>query len=414
MKAEIITIGDEILIGQIVDTNSAWMAEKLNQIGVEVSQIVSISDQPDHIKKAIDNALQNAAVVLITGGLGPTRDDKTKQTLAEYFNTRLEINQEVLERVTKRIISRGYEVNELNRQQAALPLNCEVLVNNYGTASGMLFRKDQKIIVSMPGVPFEMKGIMEESVLPLLQKISNNRIIIHRTLVIQGYSEAGLAELVTDWEDNLPEDIKLAYLPSPGRIRLRFSASGTNRELIEQKIQKQIDLLEQLIPGSIVNYAGENIEKTIGQLLLGQKASVSTAESCTGGNIAHMITSVPGSSAYFKGSIIAYSNQVKKEILNVKKESLIHFGAVSQEVVEEMAMGAMTLLKTDYGIATSGIAGPDGGTDEKPVGTVWIAVASNSGIKSKLLHMGNDRLRTIQRSSLEAMNLLRKVMLGLE
>lgn len=414
MKAEIITIGDEILIGQIVDTNSAWMAEKLNQIGIEISQIVSISDQPGHIKKALDNALQNATVVLITGGLGPTRDDKTKQSLAEYFNTRLEINQEVLERITKRITSRGYEVNELNRQQAALPLKCEVLVNNYGTASGMLFRKDQKIVVSMPGVPFEMKGIMEESVLPFLQKLSSNRIIVHKTLVIQGHSEAGLAELVTNWEDNLPEDIKLAYLPSPGRIRLRFSASGTNRELIEQKIQKQINLLEQLIPGSIVNYAGENIEKTIGQLLLGQKATLSTAESCTGGNIAHMITSVPGSSAYFKGSIIAYSNHVKEEILNVSKESLIHYGAVSQEVVEEMAVGAMKLLKTDYGIATSGIAGPGGGTQEKPVGTVWIAVASNSGIKSKLLHMGNDRLRTIQRSSLEALNLLRKVMLGLE
>ena len=407
MKAEIITIGDEILIGQIVDTNSAWMGQQLNFLGIEVYQVTSVHDNHEHILKAFAEAEQNADLVLITGGLGPTKDDITKKCLCEYFNTELVFHPEVLEHVRSLLSSRNVTINQLNQDQALLPANCDVLHNSAGTASGMWFERNNTIFVSMPGVPFEMEAIMTEEVFPRLVKLGITQSIVHKTILTIGLPESMLAEKIEKWEDALPSFIKLAYLPSPMMVRLRLSAYGTDQSALEAEIDQRVKSLLTIIPESVFGFDDDNLGIVLGQMLVESGKTLSLAESCTGGNIAHFITSNAGSSDYFKGGVVAYSNEIKNRLLEVPVETLESFGAVSQEVAEAMATGAQKALKTDYSVATTGIAGPDGGSDEKPVGTVWIAVSGPSGVISKKYIFKHNRERNIIRTTHTALNMLR-------
>ncbi|MCK5170904.1 MAG: competence/damage-inducible protein A [Bacteroidales bacterium] len=414
MKAEIITIGDEILIGQTVDTNSAWMANNLNLIGIEIVRITSISDNKSEIFKALDNAKQIADIILITGGLGPTDDDITKTSLAEYFNTKLVQNKEVLKHVEQFVIKRKAWMNERNIKQADVPESCKIIRNKIGTAPGMWFEQEGCIIISMPGVPFEMKKMMTESIIPELKKIDSDLHIVHKIILTQGWPESKLAEVLEEWENNLPDIISLAYLPSPGLIKLRLTAKGNNQKLLENILKEQVGELEKIIPDLICGYDSDKLEEVVGKLLIKYNKTISTAESCTGGNIAHLVTSIPGSSEYFLGGVVAYSNEIKENVLSVSKRNIVNYGAVSKQVVEEMAKGVRKLYKTDFAIATSGIAGPSGGTEEKPVGTTWIAVSDNSKVISKKYVFGNHRGRNIQSASLIALNMLQKLILEKE
>lgn len=407
MKAEIITIGDEILIGQIVDTNSAWMGQQLNLLGIEVYQVTSIHDNHEHILKAFAEAEQNAELVLITGGLGPTKDDITKKCLCEYFDTELVFYPEVLEHVQSLLSARNVSINKLNRDQALLPASCTVLHNSAGTASGMWFERNGTIFVSMPGVPFEMEAIMIEEVFPRLVKMGITQSIVHKTVLTIGLPESMLAEKIEKWEDSLPDFIKLAYLPSPMMVRLRLSGYGTNQSFLEAEIDRQVKELITIIPEAVFGFDDDNLGIVLGRMLVESGKTLALAESCTGGNIAHFMTSNAGSSVYFKGGVVAYSNEIKNKLLDVPTELLESFGAVSQEVAEAMALGAQKALNADYAVATTGIAGPDGGSDEKPVGTVWIAVAGPSGVTSKKYIFKHNRERNIIRTTHTALNLLR-------
>ena len=414
MQAELITIGDEILFGQTIDTNSAWMGKKLNALGIQVSQITSIKDERNAIKTALIAAEHSAAnLVLITGGLGPTKDDITKHVLCEYFDTHLERNPEVLEKIQSFFKERGREMLESNNQQADLPKACTVLLNDMGTASGMWFERSNTIFVSMPGVPYEMKHLMSEQVLPKVQEIFKLPAIFHKTIMTEGIGESFLVEIIKDWETSLiPEDIKIAYLPSPGIVRVRLTAMGTEIAPLQEKVIRKAQELHQLIPQYIFGEDDISMEEALGNLLKEKKQTIATAESCTGGYIAHLLTNRPGSSAFYLGGFVSYDNQVKIEVLKVDKNSIEEEGAVSETVVKQMANGARNLLKTDLAIATSGIAGPDGGTDEKPVGTVWIAVASANGVTAKKFLFEKNRDRNIRRSAMAAMSMVRKVLLN--
>lgn len=411
MKAEIITIGDEILIGQIVDTNSAWMAEHLNQIGIKINRVLSIADDREEIESTIKESMSRVEVVLITGGLGPTRDDITKHTLAKLFNTKLVMNQEVLKHVETLLGSRGIKIIQSNRDQALVPENCQVLFNNEGTAPGMWFEKEGKVVVSMPGVPFEMETIMTDGVLPRLKKMNNSTAIVHRTVLTQGIAESLLADKISQWEDNLPSYIKLAYLPGPMVIRLRLSAYGSDSEKMSKEVDRQIEQLLKLIPNYFFGYDGDTLASVVGEILVRKNAKLAVAESCTGGYLAHLITEVPGSSDWFNGGVVTYSNEIKERLLNVDAEALDQYSAVSLEVVESMVRGAMEKFGTDYAIATSGIAGPSGGTPEKPVGTVWIAIGNKEEIVARKFSFGKDRGRTIIRASQTGLNMLRNFLL---
>jgi nicotinamide-nucleotide amidase len=408
MKASIITIGDELLIGQTVDTNSAWMGAELSKSGFDVVRMTSIHDRKEDIVSALNDASGKTEVVLITGGLGPTSDDITKQTLCEYFNCKLIINSEVLMMIEEMMKHRKLSMNDNNRRQAEVPDVCRVLKNATGTAPGMWFEKNGTIFISMPGVPNEMKHIMKEHVLPELNKRFTSQIIIHRNIMTYGTFEAKLAEMLTGFETHLPENIKLAYLPSYGVIKLRLTATGSDFGSLSNVINEQVADLYKIIPDFIYGENEESLEMVVGRLLSANGKTICTAESCTGGGIAHMLTSVPGSSHYFKGSVIAYANSAKSQILNVKESTINDNGAVSENVVKEMALGAKDLFNTDFAVATSGIAGPDGGTETKPVGTLWIAVASSKEIVTEKRNFGNDRITNIHRFSLAALNLLRK------
>jgi len=408
MKAEIITIGDEILIGQIVDTNSAWMAEQLNLAGIEVFQITSVHDDHTHIMNALASAEARVDLVLMTGGLGPTKDDITKNSLCEYFNTKLVFHEATFEQIRERFTRRGIDVNRLNRDQALVPESCTVIPNLAGTAPCMWFERNQTIFVSMPGVPFEMKSIMADEVLPRLVKAQNMRAIVHKTVLTQGVPESMLAMRIEDWENNLPPHIKLAYLPNPMAVRLRLSASGADKSLLMEEIEQEIGKLKLLLPDEIYGYDSDTMAISVATLLKLKNASVGLAESCTGGYIAHLLTLTPGASEWFKGSVTAYHNDVKTALLGVDSTLIQQHGAVSEAVALAMATGVRRTLGCDYAIATTGIAGPDGGSDEKPVGTVWVAVAGPEKYLAQKFVFGNNRERNIQRSSQSALQLLRK------
>lgn len=407
MKAEIITIGDEILIGQIVDTNSAWMGQQLNLLGIEIYQVTSVHDNREHILKALEDAEENADLVLITGGLGPTKDDITKKCLCDYFQTQLVFYPEVLEHVKSLLSVRNVAINQLNRDQALLPENCTVLHNSAGTASGMWFERNNTIFVSMPGVPFEMEAIMTEEVFPRLKKLGISQSIVHKTVLTIGIPESMLSERLEHWENALPEFIKLAYLPSPMMVKLRLSGYGHNEQAIKKEIDEQVSKLLALIPEAVFGFDCDNLGIAIGRILSSAGKTMATAESCTGGSIAQLITSNAGSSAYFNGGVVAYSNEIKQNLLGVRSELIEMHGAVSQEVAESMALGAQKVLNANYAVATTGIAGPDGGSDEKPVGTVWIAVAGESGVVSKKYIFKHNRERNIIRTTHTALNMLR-------
>ncbi len=411
IKAEIITIGDEILIGQIVDTNSAWMAEQLNITGITVFQITTISDSREHILKAVEQALGRADIVLVTGGLGPTSDDVTKKTLAEYFNSKLILNEEVLASVEKRLAVRNIRMTEVIKGQAYVPDKCRAFVNEWGTAPGMWFEKDGKVLISMPGVPKEMKGIMEKYVLPELKNKFRLPAIYHSTLLTYGTFEAHLSSLLEDFERSLPAHIKLAYLPSAGRVRLRLTAKGESREALKRQVEELEKELMKRVGEYVYGRNGDTLEQIVGDLLRKKGKTLATAESCTGGMVAHLITSVPGASDYFKGSVVSYANEVKEKVLGVRPATLREHGAVSRETVEEMAAGVKKVINTDYAIAISGIAGPTGGTPEKPVGTVWIAVATPAKIITEKFVFGFTRSENIERASYTSLNLLRKALL---
>jgi nicotinamide-nucleotide amidase len=407
MIAEIISIGDELLIGQVLNTNATWMAQQLHEIAIPVKQVSAIADDTEDIRKALDLAFSRSDVILVTGGLGPTKDDITKHTLCGYFNTELVFHQPSYDNIERLFGSRGYRIGEENRKQALVPANCTPVPNLHGTAPGMWFEKDNKILVSMPGVPFEMEAMMEQYVLPKLAGNHNERKVVHKTILTQGIGESYLAELIKEWEDSLPGHMKLAYLPQPGIVKLRLTAYGASKEKTAQEVGDRVEVLKKLIPDQIFGFGNETMEEVVGRLLKERKLTVSTAESCTGGYLSHMITSISGSSDYYTGSVIAYSNLVKQEMLGVSGKTLEAYGAVSEQVVREMAEGARLRFSTDFAISISGIAGPDGGTIEKPVGTVWIAVASKKGTTTKKFMFGEHRGRNIRRAALAALNLLR-------
>jgi len=412
MKAQIITIGDELLIGQTIDTNSAWIGAELSKMGFDIFRKISIHDRREDILKTLAEVIGKSDVVLITGGLGPTSDDITKQTLCEYFGTRLVKDHEVLDMIEEMFRKRNWPMNENNRRQADVPESCRVLKNAVGTAPGMWFEKDKTIFVSMAGVPHEMMYIMNEHVIPELRKRFSSQTIIHKNIMTYGIGESSLAERLSGFEETLPPEVKLAYLPSYGIIKLRLTATGTDKRYLENITDQLVKKLYETIPELIYGEDEESFEAAIGRLLKEKGASVCTAESCTGGKIASLLTSIPGSSVYYMGSVIAYDNQVKRDLLGVSAETLEKYGAVSRECVEEMAAGARRLMKTDYSIATSGIAGPDGGTIEKPVGTIWIAVSSESGTRAHKFCYGTGRNININRFSIAALHLLWKQISG--
>ncbi len=413
MKAAIITIGDEILIGQTVDTNSAWIGAELSKSGFDVFTIISVHDAKEDIIYALKEITGKADVVLITGGLGPTSDDITKPVLCEFFNTRLVENSQVKSMIEEMMRRRNNPMNENNRRQSLVPECCKVLTNARGTAPGMWFEKDGTIYISMPGVPSEMKYLMTEHVLPELNRRFTSQIILHRNIMTYGTFEAKLAEILTDFEKGLPSNIKLAYLPSSGVIKLRLTGKGDNHKMLMEQMSSQVEILYRTIPEFIYGEDEDPLEKVIGDLLKEKKQTVCTAESCTGGEIAHLITGIPGCSEYYKGSIIAYSNSVKSTVLNVPDEIIKNHGAVSEEVVKYMADETRKLLQADYCIATSGIAGPDGGSEYKPVGTLCMAVSSEKRTITDKRVFGTERQTNIIRFSMAALNLLRKQIISL-
>lgn len=410
MFAEIITIGDELLIGQVVDTNSAWMAQQLNKIGIRVKQITSVSDSAAHIYKALSEAKERAEVVFITGGLGPTKDDITKSVLLDFFGGELQINEAALKNVHAIFEKYKRPVLPANHQQAAVPSSCEIILNLQGTAPGMYFFKDNCHYYSMPGVPFEMMAMMENSIIPKLTQTLNLPSVLHETILTAGIGESFLADLIETEEDQLPEHIKLAYLPKLGQVRLRLSAFGFNEQELKAELLIHKNKIVDKIGDYVIALSDINIEEVILNTLLAQNKTLSTAESCTGGYIGHLLTSIAGSSRVYQGGGITYSYELKESVLGVKSDTLSKTGAVSEETVTEMVLGALKAFNSDYAIACSGIAGPDGGTPEKPVGTVWIAVASKNKVVAKKYLFGNKRMQNIERTAVSAFYMLYQLM----
>ena len=406
--ATIITIGDELLIGQVIDTNSAWMAQLLNKIGIPVLRRVAVGDQWDEIWNSIDEEAKKASIILITGGLGPTADDITKPLLCAYFGGNMVMHQPTLDHVTyifESILKRP--MIERNRKQAEVPDNCTVLKNEKGTAPGMLFQKEGKVFVSLPGVPHEMKWLMKQEVLPFIIANFQTTHIEHRTLLTYGIGESFLAERIAKTEEALPAHIKLAYLPNYGLVRLRLSGSGLNKESIQHEIEVHFEALKKAVGPYLIADKDISMEQIVANLLIEKNCTISTAESCTGGYIAHILTRIPGASTFYNGTIVSYSNQIKRDLLKVSDEILMEQGAVSEATVKQMATECLHLMKTDYSIAVSGIMGPDGGTEDKPVGTVWIAIAHKKEVKTQLIHLRYDRERNISLTAMNALNFLR-------
>ncbi len=406
--ASLITIGDELLIGQVVDTNSSYIARKLNEAGISVKRRVAISDDYQDIYDTLNKESAGSQVVLITGGLGPTKDDLTKDALCQYFEGKMIVNQEAEDNV-RNLFEKIYKkpVTDINLAQAQVPDVCTVIQNKRGSAPGMIFKKEGVIFISMPGVPYEMEGIMED-VIPYLTSKFELPLIVHKTILTAGIGESALAEKIADFENNLPGDIKLAYLPNYGMVRLRLSSIIFENRPDEPTILQEFDKLKLLVSEYLVTDEDETMQVVLGKLLKFLEKTVSTAESCTGGAIAALITSVPGSSAYFEGSVVSYSNNSKKKVLHVNGETLEKFGAVSEETVKEMLSGILEKFSTDFGIAVTGIMGPDGGTLDKPVGTVWLAVGNKKKCMTKCLYQRYSRSKNIEVTSLMALNMLRE------
>jgi nicotinamide-nucleotide amidase len=413
VNASIITIGDELLIGQVVDTNSSWISRQLNEAGVAVIRRVAVGDSYDEIWKTLDRESEDADIILITGGLGPTSDDITKPLLCAYFGGKMVVNEDALQNVRylfQQVFKRP--VSAINLAQAEVPEVCEVIQNKRGTAPGMIFHKGETLYISMPGVPYEMQGMMEASVIPMIKEKFELPVIIHRTILTAGIGESALAEVIKEFEVALPPDIRLAYLPNYGMVRLRLSTSGFDRKLIEENINKHFRKLKLLTQEYIVTDVDDSMAIVLGKILKAKNKTVSTAESCTGGYISHLITLVPGSSDYYAGSIISYSYDVKQVLLGVHEDTLTTYGAVSEQTVTEMLSGLLEKLNTDYGVAVSGIMGPGGGTKDKPVGTAWIAVGNKENHRTLKISLRFNRERNIEVTSMMALNFLRKFILA--
>lgn len=412
MKAEIITIGDEILIGQIVDTNSQWMAIELNKIGVSVSQITSVQDERGCILEALKLAEKNADIVLLTGGLGPTKDDITKHTLARYFQDTLVLNASIVSHIQEMFSKRGIPFSELNRQQGLVPSKCIPLHNALGTASGMWFDENETVFVSLPGVPYEMKGLMVDQVLPKIQKTFTLPYILHKTLITYGMGESAVALRIEAWENQLPEQVRLAYLPSAGKLRLRLSGKGFSKELLTAQIEKEVKRLEPLIADILVGQEDtQNIEVVVGQLLREKAMTLAVAESCTGGRISSLLTANPGASDFFVGGLVAYTAALKTKELNVSEQLIAMHSVVSPQVAEAMALGVRQKMNSDFAIATTGNAGPSADQTDKEVGSVCIAIATPKGVFSEEFNFGSPREKVVQRSSFKALEMLRKEIL---
>lgn len=407
MQATVITIGDEILIGQIVDTNSVSISKHLNSAGIVVREKCSIGDDRTQIVETLERALANSQVVIVTGGLGPTKDDITKKTLAELFGSGMHLDERVAGHVQRMLESRGIVFNELNRGQALVPDCCTVLFNAHGTAPGMWFEREDKVVVSLPGVPFEMEHLMQDEVMPRLKARFSLRSIVHRTLITAGLAESMLAERIAPWEEALPPYLKLAYLPNPGAVRLRLSAYEVEGESVAREIAERFEALKRIIPEYVVGYETATVQELVHRTLTERGETLATAESCTGGTIAARFTAMAGASAYFRGGVVAYSNDLKQQMLGVSADDLERFGAVSEPVARQMAEGVRRLAGSDYAVATTGIAGPAGGSEEKPVGTVWIAVAGPRGTVAVCRQCGTDRGQIVDRASSFAIGMLR-------
>jgi nicotinamide-nucleotide amidase len=412
MRADILSIGDELLIGQTINTNASWIGKELSMRGIRIMQTTAIPDDEQKILEAIDSALVRSEIVIITGGLGPTKDDITKHTLCKYFDTNLIMHEPTLKKIQEYFSKRNRPMLEVNNRQAELPESCEILNNNYGTAAGMWFDQNGKIVVSLPGVPYEMKGIMTEEVFPRLLERFELKSLFHITMMTQGIGESFLADRISDWEDKVRKvGLGLAYLPSPGLVKLRLTSyEGASRK---EEIQSYFKEIEETLPQYVYGYGEQSISEVLGDHLRKGKMTLGTVESCTGGMLAAQIVSVSGSSDYFQGGFLTYSNELKNHLVDVTEDDLNEFGAVSKEVVEAMALNGQKKLGVDLCISTSGIAGPSGGSDEKPVGTVWIGIALKDRVVSKLFRFGDDRDRNIQMTVLSALNLARCEILGL-
>jgi nicotinamide-nucleotide amidase len=413
MKATIITIGDEILIGQIVDTNSGFIAKSLDKIGVEVTEMISISDDKKHILDTFAQLQNKVDLVVITGGLGPTKDDITKKTFCEYFDDTLVVNPQVLAHVTE-LIEGFYKrpISQLNKDQALVPSTCTVLHNKVGTAPGMWMKKENTVFISLPGVPYEMKYLVEEEIIPKIVREYKRPYIIHKTILTYGQGESLVAERIEDWENNLPDFIKLAYLPNPGRVRLRLSARGTDKEKLEEALEANIKSLDAIIHDIIVGYEeNETIESVVGKLLSKENKTISTAESFTGGKIASILSAVPGASNYFKGSIVSYATEAKVNVLGVSQELVNQYSVVSAQVAEAMALNVKDILKTDYAIATTGNAGPSKGDSDAEIGVVFIALATPNGVITEEFNFGQPREKVIDRATIKSLEILQKEIL---
>ncbi len=408
IKATLLTIGDEILIGQIVDTNSAFIAKQLNTIGIEVEEIISVQDEMSHIIEAFERGISKSDIVIVTGGLGPTKDDKTKAALCQFLNCELVKEPKVLENIVQLFVARGYskELNNLNQDQALIPKKSIFIQNKYGTAPCLWTEIENKIIINLPGVPFEMKGLIRDEIIPKLQDQFQSETIVHHDILVSGIPESDLAILLEEWENNLPEFIHLAYLPNRTSIDLRFSAFGTDKEFLQNEIQHQINQFKLIAGEFLVSENSGNAQQILGDILKEKGLTISTAESCTGGNIASLITSVSGSSTYYFGTIVSYNTSVKVNLLNVNQSDIDEFTVVSEQIAEQMAKGVRNQLKTDISISTTGVAGPNKGEDGKEVGTVWISVTNgHSTLNKKYFYPYLDREEFIKIVSNNALNL---------
>ncbi len=409
--AYLITIGDELLIGQVIDRNSAWIADKLTGLGIKVKKIISVQDEENEIIDALNEGLEKADLIITTGGLGPTVDDITKKTFAKFLGVHMVYNKDFFEKVKDYVAKRGHTIDDMLFNYSHFPAGTVFLKNRVGSAPGMLFNKKGKKIIALPGVPPEMKSIFNEEIIPLLEKESNGFYILKKTILTSGEIEAALAEKLKDIVLSFPENMSIAYLPNLGRVRLRLTAKGTDKTKLQEQLNEYIEKIKDKIGEYIFGYDNETIEEVLGKMLKERGLFLATAESCTGGMVAHMITSVSGSSEYYKGTVVSYSNEIKEKVLGVKHKTLEEYGAVSEQTVREMISGVLEVMNCDVAIATSGIAGPTGGTPDKPVGTIWLAAGSKDKIITKKLQLGDNRLKNIETSTVFALDLMRKYLL---